>query len=139
MKLKVEQARRDDVFEDVMRVNEKDRIDSNGRRIPTGAICSIEVHGCKVYAVSRGTAEEGIIAMDDALRERLGVNTGDVIEPRFRAVGVWGEQMWGWRASHPVTRAASRLGIISLTLGVIGLLLGILSVAPVVAPLVGLH
>ncbi len=127
MKLRVESARIDDVLEDVVRVNEKHRVDGNGQRIETGTIYSVKVGGQKVYAVARGTAEEGVISMDEAIRDRLRVSLGDTIDPLFAPAGIWGEQIWGWRASHPVTRAAARLGIISLVLGVVGLVLGIIS------------
>lgn len=129
MLLTVRSAAKDDVFADIVRINEEHRKDKSGNRIPAGTICKIEVNGLIAYAILRGKSgdESPSIYLDEYLRDKLKLKLGTSAGIEFSRVGFVGQAIWSWQAVDPAYRVASRLGIISFALGIIGLFLGLLS------------
>ena len=128
-KLKVAEARKDDVFEDVARINHAFRTAAAGARVEAGAICRITVGRVSALAIVRGlpAAEGPLIRLDDSLRERLSIRVGEEVDLKLSRVGFWGSLIWAWHASDPAYRIGSRLAVLSVVLGFVGFLLGMVS------------
>ena len=125
MQLTVIDATRDDVFGDIARLDLKHRPNSKA-----GKIILLDVAGQKTYAVARGLrsgSSADQIALDSALRERLGIKTNQTYEFSVLQVGFWGELCWAWHSTDALPRIAARLSALSVLLGLIGLVLGIMS------------
>lgn len=128
MKVRIAQARADDVFGDVLRLNHEFRRDREGRVIPAGRVCWMKAGNRQVMVVARGiNGSEGIAYLDDALRTGLGVKVGQEVEVTLKLASPVSELFWGWNASHPWTRGTSRLALVSVGLGLVGLILGLIS------------
>lgn len=65
--------------------------------------------------------------MDMALREQLGIKSGQERHFIFQEANLWGQVCWAWRATDAMPRIAARLGVLSVVLGLVGLGLGVLS------------
>ncbi len=130
VRLRVEQASKEDVYRDFARIPERYRRDGGGQVVPEGNVCRLSTPNRSVYIVARGlgTIDEPIIRLDERTRNGLGVLLGDKTEFGIDAVSLLGELCWAWRASDPAYRVAARLAILSVVLGGIGLALGILSI-----------
>lgn len=128
-KLKVAEAREEDVFEDIVRINFRYRQDKAGQTIPSGAVCRISVGHKSARAIVRGLpAEEGpLIRLDESLRRVIGVKSGDEIEIVLKRAGFFEEVVWCWQATNPTYRISARLAVLSVLLGLIGLVLGVIS------------
>ena len=129
MKLKVQQAAREDVYRDIVRVAEKYRLDTHGEVVPEGSVCRIVALGGAAYGIMRGlgNSSEQLISMDERLRNLLHLSEGDEVEIQFKTMGFWGQFQWAWNASDPAYRVAARLGLLSVILGALGLVLGLIS------------
>lgn len=125
MELLVKQVDAEDIFNDMVRVHTSHR-----PGIPAGTICKINANGIAILAVARNTRsnERDIIAIDDALRTRLGVKEGKSYDFKIAEAGFLDQFAWGCLASNPVNRIASRLAALSIILTEIGLLLALWSV-----------
>jgi hypothetical protein len=55
--------------------------------------------------------------MDEASREKLGLERSAECVFQIRQVGFWGEILWVWGAINPAYRIAGRLGVLSFILG----------------------
>ena len=118
--LTVTKARKDDVYKDVVRINEKSRGDLRAGRVHK--FCTIEK---SAYFILRGSDEEsdvGKILMDDASRNTMGLLCGQKYIFEIIEVGFWGELRWAWGAVDPTYKVAARLGVISFALGLVAVL-----------------
>jgi hypothetical protein len=127
VRLLVHQVDKEDIFEDLVRVHTTHR-----PTIVAGKIFRVASEKGTALAVARNSPKNDRdgIWIDDAMRGRLGVKTGDQEEFTFCAAKWWENPVWLWRLSNPANRVAAQLSIVSLVLGVIGLLLGIFSLIP---------
>lgn len=125
IQLKVRRASRDDVHRDLARLHGDQR-----PGIPSGRVMILRVGGHKVRAMARARLEDqdrDEIALDDRLRDRLGVDLGQRYDFVIQEGGFHDEILWAWEASDATTRVTAQLAIISVVLGFVGLLLGLLS------------
>jgi len=119
--LKVLEIDLEDVFEDMVRVHLDHR-----PNIKAGQLAVVCVGKKTKRAVVRGSKanQRGVISMDLATRERLGLSAGATADFRFKKANLLDDWIWMWNATNASARAAARLGLISLILGFIGLVLG---------------
>jgi hypothetical protein len=125
-KLKVIELMTADVFQDMVRVHQKHR-----PNVPAGRICRMTCGQKSVLVVARGARHNrpNSAAIDLRTRNRLGLSSyGQEIEVSFERANSIDEMLWGWSASEPVSRIATRLGVLSLALGVLGTALGVIAV-----------
>lgn len=122
--LNVKSARSEDVYKDTIRIAQVDR-----GTLRTGQVHRVRVGKSKTYAILRGLtgAKAGQVLMDEATRERLGVEFGRDATLEIEQAGFWGSLNWGWNATDPAYAAAARLGVLSFWLGVVSLGLGLCS------------
>jgi hypothetical protein len=127
-RLKVRPIPEEDIYKDIVRVPEIHRIDKNGKTIEESTPCWIDGTSRSSVAVLRGyqKSANAEIHMDDRMRGRLGVQTNESYEFKFRRAGWRGQLLWAWNASETGYRVASRLAVI-------GLILGLLAFVPVLA------
>lgn len=127
--LEVHQLCSDEVYRDIIRVNEAHRVDKRQKRIREGQVCLVRVNGRKCFAVLRGYQDCNApqIRMDDYTRGpfRLNVTEGQTYEFEFRNVGFIGRLRWAWNSSEIGYQVASQLAVVSLALGVVALLLAV--------------
>lgn len=124
-KLKIVELRTADVFQDMVRVHHKHR-----PNVPAGRVCKMSSNGKSVLLVARGARrnQPHSVAVDLRTRNRLGISSYDhEIEVNFEPASWFDEVVWGWHASEPISRIATRLGAISLFLGLLGAVLGAVS------------
>jgi len=128
-KLEVHQLRRDEVYKDIIRVNEAHRLDKRQRLIKEGQVCLVRANGRKCFAILRGYQPDSApqIRMDDYTRGRyrLDLREGQTYEFEFRKVRFVGKLRWVWNASEIGYQVASQLAVVSLALGLTALLLTI--------------
>jgi len=124
MMLKVHQVTKEEVFGDLVRVSYSHRPNTRA-----GQIIRVSANGRTVRAVARGAPSNNTsgIWLDDALRQRLGLQSRQAADFRFSRANLWDEFVWAWRASNPVTRVAARISLISGLLGLVSVFLGLLS------------
>lgn len=129
-RLKVLGARSDDVFGDLVRVNESLRRDTDGNLVAAGAICRVSTGGKSILVKARGLPhEEGeVIRLDEVLRDRLGVRNGEEREFDISRANSMEQFLWAWSATEPGYRVSARLAVLSVVLGGIGLVLGVVSI-----------
>ena len=129
MKLKVQQATKEDVYRDIVRVSERYRLDTHGEWVPEGSVCRIIAPSGTAYGILRGldNSSEPVINMDERLRNLLHLRDGAEVDFQFKSAGFWGQFRWAWSASDPAYRVAARLALLSVVLGAVGLLLGLFS------------
>lgn len=111
-----------DVFQDMVRVHRRHR-----PNVPAGRVCKVTCNGKSVLMVARGARrnQTNTFAVDLRTRNRLGISSyGQQFEVSFRQANWFDEVRWGWHASEPISRIATRLGGISLLLGFLGAVLG---------------
>lgn len=124
-KLTIVELRTTDVFQDMVRVHQTHR-----RDVPAGRICRVTRGSNSVLLVARGAphSQPKSFAVDLRTRNRLGIASyGQQVEVYFERATWLDEIIWGWRASEPISRIATRLGVISLGLGILGAVLGAIS------------
>lgn len=124
MHFEIRQARQEDVFKDIVRVNENYR-----SGIDAGLVCKITHMNVCCYAIVRGTLDDGVAAIeiDERLRDKLLVKVGHHANLTIAKATWFGEQVWAYGASDPAYRVATRLALISFALGIVGLILGVIS------------
>jgi threonine dehydrogenase-like Zn-dependent dehydrogenase len=124
-KLKVYHLALEEVFQDMARLVFEHRPHSKA-----GKVIVLKANNRKARAIARGAPgrDANGIYLDDVIRDRLALRSGDEVDFTIERAGLWDEFVWGWQATNAVTRVGSRLGIIGLALGIAGLLLGIWSV-----------
>ena len=128
-KLRVVKADKDDIFEDIVRISGEKRIDSRGKHIINGSICSIVVSpsGKKIRAILRGwEGGENIISIDEKLRQCLGIEVGKEYEFIFSS-SIFDNLAFPWFASNPGYRISMQIAIISFILGLISVFVSIAS------------
>jgi hypothetical protein len=128
VRLRVEQADRDDVYRDIVRISERWRGGDNGRTLPEGSVCKITVAGArKGYAIVRGLRDrqDRVIRVDERLRNLLGIKVGEEVELTLEEVGLVGQFLWALSASDVAYRVMARLAVLSVFLGVLGVALGV--------------
>jgi hypothetical protein len=120
--LEVHEVEKGEVFSDVVRIHESRR---GGRR--AGRVYRIKIGRRTKHAVVRGLKDEqaGWIRLDEALRDKLGVKPGDMVDPKLSRAGLFGWLAYMINASEPAVRAASWISIVSLGLGVLSIFLSI--------------
>ena len=122
----VRKADTTDVYQDVVRIHKKFRIDKNGAAIPSGTICRIRSPEGQIYAIVRGQGEEGdaespSIWMDERQRERLGIDgalESTKICLTITVCGVIGKYMLLLNATDPGYRILSLISIASILLSI---------------------
>ena len=121
-RLTVHQLAKEEVYRDIIRVNQEHRSDPEGKPIKEGSVCAVTVDGKKrSYAVLRGYEASDLreVRMDYITRENLGVNYDTEYEFQFRPASAWGELSWAWNTSEIGYRIAARLAVVGFVLGVI--------------------
>jgi hypothetical protein len=128
MILRVDKAKKEDVYQDIARIPEDYRCDENGNVIEEGKACEIAVETESTIIFVRGNNEtkSPCIMLDEVTRKRLRINTGDKVDFKLMPIGIFRQLFWAWSASDPSYRVAARLAIISMFLGVFGFVVGIL-------------
>lgn len=127
MRLTVCQSAKEDVFRDLVRIPEAQRLDRRERPIENGAICKITVRDKSILATVRGCGEDELppyVFLDRKQRDALGVSPPTAYDFDLRPVWLIGQCRWGWHASDPAYRLAARLGLLSVTLSVVSVVLG---------------
>lgn len=125
-RLTIVELRTADVFQDMVRVHQKHR-----PGVPAGRICRMKCGGKSVLVVARGARHNQLrsAAIDLRTRNLLGLTAyGQEVAVSFEAANLLDEMAWGWHASEPISRVATRLGVVSLALGTLSLLLGVVGV-----------
>lgn len=129
-RLEVRQIREQDVYKDMIRVNESHRTDRQGLKIKEGKICRIVVDGkVSCRAILRGNldGETPHILMDEFARNALGLELREIHDFEFAICSVWGQIRWAWYATDMGYQIAARLGIIGFLLGLFGSVAGIVA------------
>ena len=129
-KLTVVEAKEEDVFKDIVRVNSRNRRDRSDAPIPSGAVCRVRVRDRSVLAIVRGLSqsEGSTIRIDEFNRKRLGVKGGEEVQVGIERAGFFYEFAWCWNATQPSYRLTARLALVSVVMGFIGLSLGVISI-----------
>lgn len=132
-KLLVQQAQKEDVYKDIVRVAETFRKNEREETIKAGMVCKMRLKSNKkwIYSILRGMNEKNSfgssILIDDALREKLGIKLGREYEFVFKKIGWWSWWRWAWDATDPGYQISLRIALISLILGGAGLIFGVIS------------
>jgi hypothetical protein len=129
--LEVHQLDRTEVYRDIVRVNQKYRIDARKTncKIKEGEVCRIRVNGRQCLVVLRGYEdnENPEIRMDDFTRGPYKLNVGykQKYEFEFTPVRFIGKVRWAWQASEMGYQVATRLAVLGLLMGLVGFLWGV--------------
>jgi hypothetical protein len=117
--LEVHQLAEEDVYKDLVRIPQSQRLDRSGDKIEESTICWIYGTPKSSVATLRGfQASSGPeVHMDERTRNRLGVELGQSYNFTFKKAGVWGQLRWAWCASETGYKVASRIAVIGLVLG----------------------
>jgi hypothetical protein len=119
-RLEVHQLPKDDVYKDIVRVNERHRRDRQGNPIKEGRVCRVIANQRRCFAVLRGYEDSDTprIRMDDFTRkERLGLDVDKSYDFEFRPAGLIGQLRWAWNAAEMGYQVASRIAVMGLVLG----------------------
>lgn len=127
--LEVRQISQQDMYKDIIRINEVHRIDKEGKTIKEGQVCLVRANGKKCRAVLRGYLESDApeIRMDDHTRTKLDLKLKTPYEFEFKPATLVGQWLWAWNATEMGYQVSSRLAILGFVMGVLGLLFGIAS------------
>ncbi len=127
MLLEVEEASRDDVFTDMVRIPKRHR-----GGIENGTVVRIEHDGNRVFAIARGLEgrnEDPVVVMDEFVRRRLGVKARSKIDSdSIRKASRWEKLTWYLEATNPAVHVPAQVAVISLGLGALSVLLGVVGV-----------
>jgi len=134
--LEIHQAQIEEVYRDIVRVPESDRVDSHGQPIEEGRICKIKTGSKETYVIVRGVknfvlernpahVHSQCIHMDDVTRKLLGISNTRSARFEITPVGSWGQLKWAWSATEISYRIASRLAVVGLALGLIALIVSL--------------
>ncbi|HBT80745.1 MAG: hypothetical protein UT43_C0046G0004 [Parcubacteria group bacterium GW2011_GWC1_39_29] len=128
IELIVKRARKEDIYNDIIRVSKLERKDKNDHDIKEGSLCKVWVleTGRWVYAILRGNEQyknkETVILIDEYLRERLGIEKNNKYAFTFQRVWFLDWLQWAWSATNPGYRISMRIAIASVVLSVLGIL-----------------
>jgi hypothetical protein len=127
--LEVHQLPKEEIYRDMIRVNESHRVNKRTETIKEGHLCLVRANGKKCFAILRGY-QDGVlpeIRMDDYTRgaSRLGLELSKPYEFEFEEVGLIQQWCWAWNATEIGYQVASRIALIGFVMGLIGLFLGI--------------
>lgn len=132
VELTVRQAKYDDVYTDIVRVNKDNR---NGVR--EGRICRVSILGGEsgLFAVRGLPDKDGaIIRLDEVGRDKLNLKEGDRCRFTFDEADYFDAIRWACRASDPAARIAVWIalvfGLSGLAFGIVGVILGIAALNP---------
>jgi hypothetical protein len=111
----------EETLKDMVRIPEAFR-----EGLPNRSICELKVGARSAIVFVRGWPGyiNPDIAIDEAVREKLGVEIGESHVFKVRRLTRLGQFVWFLRASDPAVRLPAWLSVISLILGVIALGLG---------------
>jgi hypothetical protein len=124
--LTIVQLESDEFFEDMVRVHHEHR-----PNIGAGQICKITCGSRSAMAVARGAKSNSrdTIAVSGKTRKSLGISAfNESVTIEISEAGLLDQIIWGCRASDPIARIATQLGLLSLILGMLGVVLGIVSI-----------
>jgi len=124
-RLQVHQLNKEDIYKDIIRVNEAHRINRHGATIKEGQVCLVLVNGRKCLVVLRGHQDSDTpqVRMDDYTRGRLGLRENVSYEFEFKQMGFVGQLRWAWDATEIGYQVASRIAVLGFIMGAIGLVL----------------
>lgn len=126
IKLKVCKTNEQDVFSDIIRVHENYRKDGKGQDIDGGTACIVKVIETQksVHAILRGLGdiETDNIRIDDNLRKKLSVDSGNYYGFEFKKAGFLKTFVWAFNASDTGYKISARIALISLAIGIISIL-----------------
>ncbi|WP_421871910.1 hypothetical protein [Nitratireductor rhodophyticola] len=124
MLLEVEEASRDEVFTDMVRIARDHR-----GSIENGTVVRIEHDGNRVFAIARGLQgrnKDAVIVMDEFVRRKLGVRARSKIDSNnIRKAKRWEKLTWYLEATNPAVHVPAWVAVISLGLGALSVLLGL--------------
>ncbi|APH70946.1 hypothetical protein [Aquibium oceanicum] len=132
--LTVRPAERDEVFTDMVRIHRSHRIDSDNNIIPAGKVIRIDHAGKHAFAIARGLPDtiarypekDRVILMDEFMRQRLSVSSGDKIDRRgITSASQLERILWYLQATNPAVHVPAWLAVISIGLGVLSILLSL--------------
>jgi hypothetical protein len=136
MRLRVHQAADADVYRDMVRIPEQERVDRKGI-VPEGSVCRLSTDtGISRLVVVRGIeykehppCQEACIHMDAATRRSFEVHLYEFYEFHLTRQGWWGRLRWARSATEIGYQISAQLGFIGLWLGITSLVLGSWSVS----------
>ena len=122
IKLTVLDARKDDVFRDIVRVNEAKR-----GYIVEGSVCLVAVNGKSKRLVVRGLPLENdnYIRLDEISRNTLGVGDNSTHHFTITKVGWLGQIAWACSAADAGARIAAWIALWSFGVGIVGIILSV--------------
>jgi len=131
-RLEVHQLNKEDVYKDIIRVNEAHRTNRHGDRIKEGQVCRVWTNRRKCLAVLRGYQDNDApqIRMDDYMREKLDLRENAFYEFEFKQAGFFGQLCWAWNATEIGYQVASRIAVLGFLIGVIALIPAIVELLP---------
>jgi hypothetical protein len=135
-RLIVKKAKSGEEYRDIARINSPGRVDFKGRPIPSGTVCYLRNVDTKrdTYVWVRGVGDdllkerslskdESYIMIDDATRERLGVNLDSEKEFLIKKANLLEQILfWPWKVSDPGLRISFIMGLMGLATGLFGML-----------------
>jgi hypothetical protein len=130
--LTVRPADRDEVYQDLVRIQATYRRTADGLHVPEGQVCRItaEKTGRSTLVVLRGRhgPDEPSIWIDEMTRDVLGIQVGQQTSFRLENDVWFGAWRWASRSSDVGYRICAQLALLSVGLGLLGLVLGIISI-----------
>jgi hypothetical protein len=131
IKLVVKQADQQDVYRDIIRIQEHYRRTPGGAPVKEGEVCKVvaDQTGRSAIVILRGRhgANEASVWMDERTRQALGASVGEELLLRLEPRVWFGTWRWAMGSSDIAYRISAQLALLSVLLGVVGLLLGIWS------------
>ncbi len=131
LKFVVKQADQQDVYRDIVRIQERYRKTPRGVLVKEGEVCKIVAQetGLSAIVILRGRHgdDEASVWMDERVRQSLGLSVGHEAYLLLES-HIWlGSLRWAMGSSDIAYRITAQLALLSASLGVLGLALGILS------------
>lgn len=125
--LQVHQLPSQDIYKDIVRVNEAHRLDRHGKPIGEGQVCLIRAKGQRCFAVLRGFqgGDAQHIRMDDYTRHKLGLFRNETYAFEFEPVSFLGQLRWAWNATEVGYQISLRIAVLGFALGIAGLILSL--------------
>jgi len=127
LKLNVRGAEKEDVYKDIVRVNEANRKNDRGCYIIEGSVCKVSIpsNQSEIYAILRGNEGDTTgIKIDEYLRIKLGVEKDKEYDFTLKTRW-WYRFYWSWNATDPGYRISSQIATISFLLGVLSIVLAV--------------
>ena len=127
VELEIHEAKRIDVFRDIVRVSDNYRYVENDEKLEEGSIYKLEINGIGLYVVVRGSIDESEddkpwIRIEKHLRTKYGdLKLKHPYKCKFRRAIFFEQILWAIRTSDISYRIPVILGLISLSLGIISI------------------